>query len=670
MFKQSNLIIEKIKNSEIHFKYKKNGKFIFRIYSGDDFENFEYETTLEINKEWFYWIGLPSLLIENNIKISILDISNNNIIEEKILEKEEIYQQSNHIVNKIGEKQYNKIKKYLNYNYYEFFQNHPEYGLEEIDFKKRHINVIDIGSNIGCLGFYLSQFIILDNYICIEPNSQLNYINKIFNKKTKNHKIINKLFYNKNDDEIDYYLPKDNKNSTIATTSLDFKNNYDNYPDNIISKLKTINFKKIIKENNLDIIDILKIDIEGSESYLLEDDENIKIIKDKVKYFLIEVHSIEIKNKFIDIFNKYNFTTEIKNEINNNIFTLQIKNNELIEQKKDVKQNNNKNILLSINCVALGDTICSTPTVRKVSKSYNQKIDIRTYRPDVFVNNPYVDNIYLFNENININNFNEIFETYNTHIYTKCLNKDLDIEIKLSNFEARQLHALGIGMTLYPEEMEYDYIPELEKNKTKIINKDFLIFHVTESWPSRTWDDEKWQRLTNLIKEHTDFKIAIIGKSHKEVIYNGEIEKKVIHLNNIDVNFCDDKKNIGYQNNYNKHENTISDLWHIINNSFALISFDSGPIHLAGTTDTNIIQIGSSIRYEKTTPYRNGNQNYKFYYVGGECNKFCASDIKYSVKEWGTINSMPYLPSCQEKYDKFYCQPTPEQIFFKICEIK
>ena len=115
-------------------------------------------------------------------------------------------------------------------------------------------------------------------------------------------------------------------------------------------------------------------------------------------------------------------------------------------------------------------------------------------------------------------------------------------------------------------------------------------------------------------------------------------------------------------------EQSLSEMWHILNNSFGIISFDSGPIHLAGTTDSWIFQIGSSIRPEKTAPWRNGTQNYKFEFIGGECKIFCASCPKYSVKEWGTINSMPYYPECQEKFKEFKCQPSPDEVFFRFLE--
>jgi ADP-heptose:LPS heptosyltransferase len=245
---------------------------------------------------------------------------------------------------------------------------------------------------------------------------------------------------------------------------------------------------------------------------------------------------------------------------------------------------------------------------------------------------------------------------------------DKPISIKLINFEARQFHALGLGITLYPEEMHYDYIPDGQTKDSKKITKDFLVFHVTESWPSRTWAPEKWQRLVDLVKQNTDFKIVIVGKSHLESTYNGDMKKGIIDLDNIDYNYCDDADVDSSQGKMSESR-PLSELWHIINNSFALISFDSGPIHLAGTTDTDIIEIGSNIRPERSAPYRKGTQDYKFHFVGGECKIFCASDPKYSVKEWGSINSMAYVPECQEKYDDFYCHPTPEQVFFKITEV-
>jgi len=54
-----------------------------------------------------------------------------------------------------------------------------------------------------------------------------------------------------------------------------------------------------------------------------------------------------------------------------------------------------KDIFLDLSqCKALGDTICATPTLRKLFNSYNQKVVISTHFPEIFKNNPYVKKIY------------------------------------------------------------------------------------------------------------------------------------------------------------------------------------------------------------------------------------------------------------------------------------
>lgn len=330
---------------------------------------------------------------------------------------------------------------------------------------------------------------------------------------------------------------------------------------------------------------------------------------------------------------------------------------------------NHKKILFKVPSPAMGDTLCSTPTIRKLYESYGHKIDVMAVRDDVLKCNPYINN--LLNYENEIEGYDEIFDGF---VRSVKVNKNMDskdfydlpIEIKLSNFEARQVHALSLGITLYPDELSCDFFPDEQTNRSILIDKNCIVLHVTDSWPNRTWEPKKWQRLIDLIKENTDLKIVTIGKSHSEHSYHGDIKKKVIKMNNVDYDLTIDD-GIEDQFYQNKRE-SLSEMWHILNNSFGLISFDSGPVHLAGTTDSWIFQIGASIRPEKTAPWRHGSQKYKFEFIGGECKIFCGSCPKYSVKEWGTINSMPYYPNCQEGYSEFKCQPSPDEVLFKIME--
>ena len=75
-------------------------------------------------------------------------------------------------------------------------------------------------------------------------------------------------------------------------------------------------------------------------------------------------------------------------------------------------------------------------------------------------------------------------------------------------------------------------------------------------------------------------------------------------------------------------------MWHLINHSVCVITMDSGPLHIAGTTDAWIIQVGSASDYKYVNPVRKKSRDYKYKFVEGECKIFCTSDIKYSVREW------------------------------------
>ena len=64
-----------------------------------------------------------------------------------------------------------------------------------------------------------------------------------------------------------------------------------------------------------------------------------------------------------------------------------------------------KNVCIDVfGCRALGDTLSVTPTLRKLYNSYGKKISVATNQPEIFKNNPYVDNIFNEITNIRIEN--------------------------------------------------------------------------------------------------------------------------------------------------------------------------------------------------------------------------------------------------------------------------
>tara|TARA_Y100000034_G_scaffold1451_2_gene1807 strand:+ start:343 stop:2241 length:1899 start_codon:yes stop_codon:yes gene_type:complete len=288
---------------------------------------------------------------------------------------------------------------------------------------------------------------------------------------------------------------------------------------------------------------------------------------------------------------------------------------------------------------SLGDTLCSTPTLKKISNSYGEKFCVATHVPEIFSNNPYVKKV------VDIKSFNknkyDIFETY----YNVGKQDSKGIEKKHSVIDIRQFHAIDLGFNLLPEEMECEFYPAPYEDLK--LPSNYVCVHPVQTWESRTWPREKWEQLIERLTKQGIYVVLLGHDSHERGFW--DIEKPVFDI-----------KQKGVINLLNK--TNISQAWHVITNASKFITMDSGLLHVAGTTDTHIIQLGSSIHYKFRAPYRKGSQDYKYDYVGGPCDIFCASDMKYGVKEWGTIQGVPLLIGCLENKATFECHPAVDHV--------
>ena len=168
--------------------------------------------------------------------------------------------------------------------------------------------VIDIGAHIGLMTMPISSILEKDGKIfCFEP-SRINYkflnyhlsLNKIYNAIT-----INKLVGNKNKNKV-YFYESNNPTGMNSIIKLNEK--------------KNINFKKTIKKQisldgfvNLNNIkpDLIKIDAEGSEIYILQG--AINTIKKYKPDIFISIHKNYIKKigqtdkQLFKLLNKINY---------------------------------------------------------------------------------------------------------------------------------------------------------------------------------------------------------------------------------------------------------------------------------------------------------------------------------------------------------------------------
>lgn len=307
-----------------------------------------------------------------------------------------------------------------------------------------------------------------------------------------------------------------------------------------------------------------------------------------------------------------------------------------------------KEVCLDISgCRALGDTLCATPTLKKLYNSYGKKISVITHHPELFTNNPYVSEIFHESKNKEELKNYEIFSSFDVSY------KENGVCNKHNTMDIRQFHAINLGFMLTKEEMTLDYFPSNEVILPDLPKK-YVLIHPVQNWESRTWPAKNWQMLTQLLNEK-NIHVISIGKDSSE-LGGSNVDKPIFNF----------PIKLGY-NLMNK--TSIDQTWYLINSSSCFVTMDSGLLHLAGTTDSTIIQLGSSINPEFRSPYRNGSQEYKYHYVIGGCGLHCASNMKYGVREWDSIQGVPSLVGCLERKEKFECHPSVIQVYLKVLEV-
>ena len=314
-----------------------------------------------------------------------------------------------------------------------------------------------------------------------------------------------------------------------------------------------------------------------------------------------------------------------------------------------------KKIYYLIHSTNWGDTFLATPTLRYLSKSHRKKINVVTHRKDVFINNPYVDKTFSFDEFDLINKDNIVkYESF-----TYAGRKDGNgIEKKFAHFDGRQLHASDLGFQLPIEDLEYDFFPDPLKLDIELPEK-YVVLHVTTNWPNRTWAYENWVELIKWLKDNKIFTV-LIGSGYREILHSSYSDKPL------------DKECPLFDGYYGldlTNKGTMSDMWWVIQNSRAIVTMDSAPLHLSSTTDTHIIQLGSAINPAFKRFYRKGDWNYKYHFLGGSCKLFCNTNLFYNIREWGDVNSVPPQPNCLENKPTFECHPGVSDIVNKIDQI-
>jgi len=166
---------------------------------------------------------------------------------------------------------------------------------------KKDLTILDCGANIGLFTLHVSD--VAKQIVAVEPTpSHISIFNEL-TSDLKNVKLIEAALA-QNDGEISFYF--DPNNSTC--NSILFLPNHSHRLSVKAKKLKTI-----LDENNLDVVDFAKIDIEGSEIFALTK-ETIEETEKRIKTWFIETHDSTLMPRqalsyqFADMFNSLGYS--------------------------------------------------------------------------------------------------------------------------------------------------------------------------------------------------------------------------------------------------------------------------------------------------------------------------------------------------------------------------
>ena len=186
--------------------------------------------------------------------------------------------------------------------------------------------VLDIGANMGLYTISTSKKYPTSKVIAIEAsptyfknlkqNCELNNIDKV--------SLYNKAASNTNDETIEFY------EGVFSTIEEEFLPDLGTPKDKIKKvKVETITIDSLFEKEKLDEITILKMDIEGAEVMALNGATSC-LDQKKIKNMIIEYHTVENKNKIIELFKDKGYNVQDPDERDDYVENKNIENGHII----------------------------------------------------------------------------------------------------------------------------------------------------------------------------------------------------------------------------------------------------------------------------------------------------------------------------------------------------
>ncbi len=185
------------------------------------------------------------------------------------------------------------------YGFGEYFSVVKKYNENFINVEGYHLNIIDAGANIGLTSLFFLEHFNQPNIICVEPE-QKNFSILDFNLNSSLDKVVkvNGAIWNSNSK---IKIVKDFRDQLDWSFRVEETNESDG--------IQAFSINQLVKDNNLKIIDILKIDIEGSEKQIFNTKTSDLNFLKITKCISLEIHDeFNCREDIYKVFLDYGFS--------------------------------------------------------------------------------------------------------------------------------------------------------------------------------------------------------------------------------------------------------------------------------------------------------------------------------------------------------------------------
>ena len=233
------------------------------------------------------------------------------------------------------------------------------------------------------------------------------------------------------------------------------------------------------------------------------------------------------------------------------------------------------------------------------------ELTLYTFVPEVYENSPYIDKIVsmVATSRYDTKLHNIAFIPFHLELIGK---KQIDTSL-ISLVDLQSILCLGRVLEDKEKTLDLWWIKSDEESIEELISQNnidpnkLIILHANKTWPTRTFPDHVFYKvLDGLIDRGYD--VVVVGKNHQ-----GHSEKYSPRTFDISMHKSQNKI-INLINKLTMHQ-TVA----LCNRAKAILTTDSGLVHVAGCTDTNIIGIFTCVSPEMRRPYRSSSYHHKWY---------------------------------------------------------